>query len=89
MAVCPGTPSSSFCACPPPARLALNRPVPVQFPPIFQAIARVAVVAAPILGRALVDAYRQGMISAAPPSTAPLRPTWLVCSLHIWRLAGR
>mmetsp|Transcript_60889 Transcript_60889/g.144997 ORF Transcript_60889/g.144997 Transcript_60889/m.144997 type:complete len:130 (-) Transcript_60889:51-440(-) len=37
----------------------------MAFPPIFQAIARVAVVAAPILGRALVDAYRQGMINAA------------------------
>jgi len=29
----------------------------------LQAIARVAMVAAPIVGRALVDAYRQGMIS--------------------------
>ena len=41
---------------------------PPQFPPIFQAIARVAAVAAPIVGRALVDAYKQAMISTGPPT---------------------
>uniref|UniRef100_A0A7S0VXQ6 Mitochondrial import inner membrane translocase subunit TIM16 n=1 Tax=Hemiselmis tepida TaxID=464990 RepID=A0A7S0VXQ6_9CRYP len=34
-------------------------------PPVIAAIFRVAAVATPILGRALVDAYRQAMINAA------------------------
>lgn len=33
-------------------------------PPILQAIARVAMVAAPIVGRAVMDAYKQAMINA-------------------------
>mmetsp|Transcript_57712 Transcript_57712/g.84594 ORF Transcript_57712/g.84594 Transcript_57712/m.84594 type:complete len:124 (-) Transcript_57712:173-544(-) len=33
-------------------------------PPIFSAIARVAMVAAPIVGRAVLDAYKQAMINA-------------------------
>ncbi len=40
----------------------------VQLPPLFQALARVALVAGPIVGRAVVDAYKQAMISASPPS---------------------
>mmetsp|Transcript_12415 Transcript_12415/g.30440 ORF Transcript_12415/g.30440 Transcript_12415/m.30440 type:complete len:126 (+) Transcript_12415:109-486(+) len=34
-------------------------------PPVIAAMLRVAAVAAPIFGRALVDAYRQAMINAA------------------------
>lgn len=33
-------------------------------PPILQAIVRVAMVAAPIVGRAVMDAYKQAMINA-------------------------
>ena len=35
----------------------------IQLPPILSALARVALVAAPIVGRAFVDAYKQAMIS--------------------------
>ena len=80
------TTSQQSTRAPPPHRLALNRRIPVQFPPIFQAIARVAVVAAPIVGRALVDAYRQGMISAAPPLASPPPPSPAV--LSVAHLAG-
>mmetsp|Transcript_38939 Transcript_38939/g.60675 ORF Transcript_38939/g.60675 Transcript_38939/m.60675 type:complete len:121 (-) Transcript_38939:174-536(-) len=34
-------------------------------PPVFSAMARVAAVAAPILAKAFVDAYKQAMINAA------------------------
>ena len=48
---------------PPGARLTLCSHV--QLPPLLQALARVAVVAGPIVGRAVVDAYKQAMISAS------------------------
>jgi hypothetical protein len=34
-----------------------------QLPPVIAAILRVAVVSAPIIGRAFMDAYKQAMIS--------------------------
>jgi len=37
----------------------------MQLPPLLQALARVALVAGPIVGRAVVDAYKQAMISAS------------------------
>lgn len=43
--------------------VALTRWPCTQLPPVIAAILRVAAVAAPIFGRALVDAYRQAMIS--------------------------
>jgi hypothetical protein len=54
-----------------------------QLPPVIAAIIRVAIVGAPIVGRALMDAYKQAMISTAPvllaapgpqPAHTPLVP---------------
>eukprot|EP00291_Cryptomonas_curvata_P002510 CAMPEP_0172181074 /NCGR_PEP_ID=MMETSP1050-20130122/17612_1 /TAXON_ID=233186 /ORGANISM="Cryptomonas curvata, Strain CCAP979/52" /LENGTH=85 /DNA_ID=CAMNT_0012854309 /DNA_START=160 /DNA_END=414 /DNA_ORIENTATION=- len=40
-------------------------------PPVIAAIIRVAIVGAPIVGRAFMDAYKQAMINAAARQSAP------------------
>jgi hypothetical protein len=45
----------------------------MQLPPLLQALARVALVAGPIVGRAVVDAYKQAMISASCQNPARAR----------------
>lgn len=52
----------------------------MQLPPLLQALARVALVAGPIVGRAVVDAYKQAMISASCQNPAHARYTHLLAA---------
>mmetsp|Transcript_42071 Transcript_42071/g.85894 ORF Transcript_42071/g.85894 Transcript_42071/m.85894 type:complete len:131 (+) Transcript_42071:142-534(+) len=45
----------------------------MPIPPVFQAFARVAMVAAPIVGKALFDAYKQAVINARAGGATALR----------------
>ena len=58
---------------------------PPQLPPIIAAIIRVAIVGAPIVGRAFMDAYKQAMISTVgrrPRGVGYLSKDFLVLNLN-------